>query len=352
MKFSGVALLAAEAWAISRFAGAESTLEAEASPPSLRYSVVPGFFKQSMGETDEKTFDSFGNSFGLNYTGPDRWSHFQRAVSSLNEQAPEDVSYRVLYLARHGQGHHNAAEQFFGPEAWECYWAMQGTNGTYTWGPDAKLTEKGITEAERTAAAWKSQHQDGIPLPQVHYVSPLSRSLQTMVITWEDIALDPPKPTVIEELRETLGLHYGDKRMPTEHLLATYPLEKPLGFAATDPMWSFLRESERGRNARIKLALDGIFSVEPRNNTYISMTSHSGVINSTLVALGHRPYNLPTAGMIPVVVKIEQGGDEREESRFMKGWRPEVEERSVCEGYPAVKVAGRYVDGMGVWPDS
>lgn len=97
-------------------------------------------------------------------------------------------------------------------------------------------------------------------------------------------------------------------------------------------------------------------------NTYISMTSHSGVINSTLIALGHRPYQLQTAGMIPVVVKIERDVEREKKGRIW--WQPNtpwqenrdevlpVEERSVCSGYPPVKVSGRYEDGMGVWPYS
>lgn len=95
------------------------------------------------------------------------------------------------------------------------------------------------------------------------------------------------------------------------------------------------------------------------NNTYISMTSHSGVINSTLVALGHRPYNLQTAGMIPIIVKVER---DLESAQGRTWWQPntpwkhneeespEVVEKSVCPGYPPVKVSGLYENGMGVWP--
>lgn len=130
--------------------------------------------------------------------------------------------------------------------------------------------------------------------------------------------------------------------------------------ADEDPLWTPLRESLQGRNARVKHALDQIMLND--RNTYISMTSHSGVINSTLVALGHRPYNLQTAGMIPVVVKVERDVERESAGRIwwqpLTPWKlnsgpgPETVERSVCEGYPPVRVSGRYENGMGVWPFS
>lgn len=134
----------------------------------------------------------------------------------------------------------------------------------------------------------------------------------------------------------------------------------PHTFPEHDPLWTHLRESRQGRDARVKHALDQIMLND--RNTYISMTSHSGVINSTLVALGHRPYNLQTAGMIPVVVKVERDAEREKEGRIwwqpLTPWKlnndpvPEAVERSVCKGYPPVKVSGRYENGMGVWPFS
>ncbi|KAH8150449.1 uncharacterized protein LAJ45_05662 [Morchella importuna] len=325
---------------------------------ALKYTVLDGFFRQSDDGTDDRTYDPLTDSFGLQYSGPRRWERFVEHISFLNENAPVDVSYKVLYLARHGQGHHNVAEHHFGNEAWECYWAMKGNNGTYHWGPDARLTEKGISEVHRTRDAWKSQIPFGVPLPQIHFVSPLSRSLSTLVETWKTIALDPPRPLVNELLRETLSLHYGDHRSPASELRERYPeVYFPMdgSFPEEDPLWNYHRESLQGRNGRIKYAMDNMIAAS--NETYISMTSHSGVINSTLVALGHRPYNLQTAGMIPVVVKVE-----RDRGGLQKWFQPNnpslknvddsprVEERVICDGYPPVNVSGLYESGMGVWP--
>lgn len=239
---------------------------------------------------------------------------------------------------------------------------MQGHNETYRWGPDAQLTPLGISEVHRTRDAWRREIAAGIPVPESHHVSPLSRSLSTLVETWELIRLNPPRPLVNELLRETLSLHYGDHRSRASDLRNKYPaVDFPYHtFPEEDPLWNYHRESLEGRNARIKHVMDQIMLND--RNTYISMTSHSGVINSTLVALGHRPYQLQTAGMIPVVVKIERDVEREKKGRIW--WQPNtpwqenrdevlpVEERSVCSGYPPVKVSGRYEDGMGVWPYS
>ncbi|PWW77878.1 phosphoglycerate mutase-like protein, partial [Tuber magnatum] len=331
---------------------ASVTLTAYNGPPRLKYSVVPGYFRQSDFATDDRRYDALHDSFGLTDRSPHRWYRFRQSIYALNANAPHGVRYVVLYLARHGQGQHNVAEKFFGQEAWECYWAMQGTNGTYTWGPDARLTPQGHAEVARTSRAWKREIPYGVPLPESHHVSPLSRSLSTLAETWKSIALNPPDPVCNELLRETLSLHYGDKRSKASYLRETYP-EVEFPIEEEDPLWNFLRESEIGRNTRIKHVLDEILNSDP--NTYIGMTSHSGVINSTLVALGHRPYALQTAGVLPVVVKVERNPEWRGEVFWRKKEHrevPRIKMRSVCPGYKPVLVSGQYVNGMGVWPYS
>ncbi|KAG0635837.1 histidine phosphatase superfamily [Tuber brumale] len=342
-------------WSLLLFAAsglAEIVFPAYNGPPRLKYSVVPGYFKQSSLATDDRTYDALRDSFGLTDPSPHRWYRFRQSIHTLNMNAPEGVKYVVLYLARHGQGHHNVAEKFFGWEGWDCYWAMQGTNGTYTWGPDAKLSPRGHSEVARTSKAWKHQVPYGVPLPESHHVSPLSRSLSTLVETWKPVALNPPRPICHELLRETLSLHYSDKRSKASYLRETYP-EVEFPIEEEDPLWNFLRESEIGRNMRIKHVLDEILNNDP--NTYIGMTSHLGVINSTLVALGHRPYALQTAGVLPVVVKVERDPEWMGEAAWRKkeSWEiPKPEMRSVCPGYESVLVSGQYADGMGVWPYS
>ena len=35
-----------------------------------------------------------------------KWGRFREAIARLNDQAPRNTAYKVLYLARHGQGTH------------------------------------------------------------------------------------------------------------------------------------------------------------------------------------------------------------------------------------------------------
>lgn len=37
----------------------------------------------------------------------------------MNRNSHPDVSYRLLFLGRHGEGYHNVAEDEYGTEAWD-----------------------------------------------------------------------------------------------------------------------------------------------------------------------------------------------------------------------------------------
>ena len=59
------------------------------------------------------------------------------------------MAYKVLFLGRHGDGIHNAAESYYGTPAWNCYYSELDGNGTVVWA-DALLT------AASSAASWPS----------------------------------------------------------------------------------------------------------------------------------------------------------------------------------------------------
>jgi bisphosphoglycerate-dependent phosphoglycerate mutase len=54
-------------------------------------------------------------------------------------------------------------------------------------GPDPLLTQKGKNQINKTKQAWKKEIQDGIPLPEVLYSSPLRRAIDTVEITWDGL---------------------------------------------------------------------------------------------------------------------------------------------------------------------
>jgi hypothetical protein len=54
-----------------------------------------------------------------------QWERFYREVERLNEQGFWDgVEYKVLFMGRHGEGWHNAAETYYGTPAWNVIFSL------------------------------------------------------------------------------------------------------------------------------------------------------------------------------------------------------------------------------------
>ncbi|RPA74576.1 phosphoglycerate mutase-like protein [Ascobolus immersus RN42] len=307
----------------------------------INFTVVPGFFKQEAEETDPNEFDWISENFGLVFktpSGTPDWPKFKREVARLNNKAARNERYKVLFLARHGQGHHNVAESFYGTALWDCFYSLLDGNETARW-DDALLTKQGEAEARKAAASWKTQRKFGIPLPETYLSSPLRRAASTLLLTFTP-NIPNLRPIFIENLRETLGAHTCDRRHSKADLALLYPtftfekwffpdavrpLSNPL--VRDDPLWNpLLRETEPQKQQRVKDALYEIFGFKldrngrnllsirdwelPKGETYVSVTAHSGLIASALRVLGHRPFRLPTGGMIPVVVKATFGQEQ------------------------------------------
>lgn len=47
------------------------------------------------------------------------WERLADHVRRLNAESPEEVSYKVVYLTRHGIGFHNVQHKKVGTEAWD-----------------------------------------------------------------------------------------------------------------------------------------------------------------------------------------------------------------------------------------
>lgn len=91
----------------------------------IHYETVRGFFMQAEPDTNESDFDYIAKNFGLlshfhppaseveqpevELAGPPKWKEFREEISRLNKEAPDGTSYKVLFLARHGQGYHVGA---------------------------------------------------------------------------------------------------------------------------------------------------------------------------------------------------------------------------------------------------
>jgi broad specificity phosphatase PhoE len=66
-------------------------------------------------------------------------------------------------------------------------------NGTVNWA-DPRLTDVGIKQVEVIRDTWVEQMNNGIPLPQSYYTSPLLRCLETADITFGSLPLPGSRP--------------------------------------------------------------------------------------------------------------------------------------------------------------
>ncbi|KAJ5794121.1 hypothetical protein N7457_000720 [Penicillium paradoxum] len=292
---------------------------------TINYSTVTGYFLQDEESTDASKFDYTAENFGLiSHTYPadhklkrheshTQWERFYHQVTKLNEDAPKNVEYKVLFLGRHGEGWHNSAETYYGTPAWNCYWAELNGNSTATW-MDATLTTTGAAQALEANKFWQKQIIDQrIHTPDRYYVSPLTRTLQTANLTFTGLALPkdsaPFRPTIKELFREAIGIHTCDHRRNRSYIHSLFP-DWPIedGFSEEDELWNGVTaESSEAQDARSAKALGQVFFTSSgKKEAFVSVTSHSGEIKSILRVLGHRTFTLSTGAVIPVLVKAEK----------------------------------------------
>ena len=78
-----------------------------------------------------------------------QWQRFQHQVFRLNRESGRNVQYKVLYLGRHGEGYHNAAESYYGTPAWN----VRAIPAPYKFDKRRILTKSSATGLKRTATA-------------------------------------------------------------------------------------------------------------------------------------------------------------------------------------------------------
>lgn len=271
-------------------------------PSYWKFEIVPNFFKQSDEATDPLNFNYLKEDFGRVLS----WEETFSKLSELNKDAPENVSYKVFFLARHGQGYHNLANSVYGQVEWDRKWSKLNGDGKMVWGPDPELTDLGVLQAVENNTVWKEQLQKGCKLPTKWFSSPFTRSVDTLIHTWKDIIdLEKEKPLIKEDFRETMGVHTCDKRSSRTIIASKYEpkgfvIEE--GFAEEDIYFKDdYRETIEEQSIRLNRSFQFIF--DNYDDEVINVTSHSGSIRSQLLVLNHRPFAIGTGGMIPVFVK-------------------------------------------------
>lgn len=277
------------------------------------FEVVDGFFKQSDEATDDQSFD-----FSVQHAGRKKlWKDIQIDLKKLNDSAADNEIYKLVFFARHGQGYHNVVVEKYGMVAWELTWHNKITDGEFVIGPDPELTPLGITQAEANHTMWKKELELGAPMPSKFYVSPLQRSSKTLVITWKGLKPDSIRPVVTENIRERIGANICDKRSSKTIIrlrFEQYGFVFPELLTEEDELYTVdYREKLHEQAVRANGFLQSLFDENLNNgkvdrksaheNSFISTTSHGGMIRSFILALGHRPFSISTGGMIPIVIK-------------------------------------------------
>ncbi|KAL2070226.1 hypothetical protein VTL71DRAFT_13252 [Oculimacula yallundae] len=284
----------------------------------INYTTIPGFFLQDEASTVPGGFDYATTNLGLinrvydtdaeNRPGWTQWQKFEHYVWRLNRGSGRNVQYKVLYLGRHGEGYHNVAESYYGTPLWNCYWSLVDGNGTSVWA-DAEVTPNGVAQAVKANAFWANAIKTTkVPLPESYYSSPMTRCLQTAELTFASLPLPGGKPfvpIVKEFFREGISGHTCDRRRTKSYIQSTFPdfVIEP-SFTEKDELWRpLLAEVRENQDIRSKAVLDDVFGSD--DSTYVSVTAHSGAINSLLRVLKHRAFSLGTGQVIPVLVKAE-----------------------------------------------
>ncbi|KAG2361454.1 histidine phosphatase superfamily [Suillus spraguei] len=236
------------------------------------YEVVKGFFVQERFRFADAYSRSFPSKalpprFGLIDHSDDRWKVFRQKINQLNKSSPASTKYKVFFIGRHGEGFHNVAEVKYGTK--------ENGDGELIWGPDPELTTLGKEQAKAAHDAWKQECKFNIPIPGKLYCSPLTRAIHTNKITFDSIIPESQRTMIIENLRETNGVH-------------TWLIEE-------DTLWDpEVRETHAEMDTRMRRVLDMIFDKDQEQ--FISFTAHGGIVSAALRVMNHRQYILPTGG--------------------------------------------------------
>ncbi|KAJ7644855.1 histidine phosphatase superfamily [Roridomyces roridus] len=270
---------------------------------TFSYQTIPGFFAQDDRLADPIAIGAVPPRFGLIDESETRWSSLLDKLRELNG-ADDTASYKLVFFGRHGQGYHNVAESKYGTDAWDDYWAMLYGDGETTWGPDPELTTLGKAQAATAHAVWVQERAAStpIPLPETQYCSPMTRALDTHMITFEGVTTI--RALVLENCREEYGAHTCDQRKTRTQIAGAFPsVDIEPGLTEVDELWTAKRETFEHVVRRARAVLDRIFGEVDGEALFVSVTAHGGIINAFLNVLGRERYPLPTGGVLPVVIK-------------------------------------------------
>lgn len=186
---------------------------------------------------------------------------------------------KVVHLVRHGQATHNVYAVGKIQEGEKCPCITGKPNCPYL-SPlheDANLTQKGRLQA--TTIAPKIIQTK--PIPQLVFVSPLRRTLQTATIGFATLAHFQIPLIADETLRERMGLHLCDKRSDVERICKLFQ-NVDLSHIPPGPDDNFstvYRETEEETAERGK---QFFLQLKDRTEQSFAIVSHSSFLYNTL----------------------------------------------------------------------
>ncbi|KAI6088549.1 phosphoglycerate mutase-like protein [Hypoxylon rubiginosum] len=319
--------------------GINPPTELDSTGVTYKFSYVPGVFEDyaeiaklspngkvstqpSLGIL-EQVYDVPTKESALNEKIEPQWVQFANYVRHLNKKHAEGgISYKLIYLIRHGRGIHNVKmdelkaseeagtlEQIDGKLAnWKNYWSHQNGDGKVTW-VDPYLVDKGILEAADLSKLWLYEaRKDALPLPETVYTSPLARCLETTKLVYTKVLAEHGRrlqPVVKERLRERITNHTCDKRSRRSWIENNYPdfiIED--GFSEFDESWNAnASESLEQHIARMQQLFDDIFTHD--TSPVISLTAHSYTITAILAVVGYPEFLVTEGTIVPLLVRAE-----------------------------------------------
>lgn len=249
----------------------------------------------------------------------------------LYDSIPQNTDtheYKLLVVARHGQGYHNAAILRYGQELWMNKWSILNGDEYGEW-LDSKLTPLGQTQVSNIGKeVLLPMIEDLGFLPDKFFSSPMRRCLETFIGSWNHVFNKYPNllnrdvplnVKIFENIREVFNTHpcnervnhsvtineYQDYKTPSG---LTIHWEYEPGYPEEDQLWSTDHwETKEEIDTRIGAGLNSIFADITSEDKLISITCHSKVIESILRITQHPAINkLDTAKIVCLVAEIER----------------------------------------------
>lgn len=249
----------------------------------------------------------------------------------LYDSIPRDTpthEYKLLVVARHGQGYHNAAIARYGQELWMKKWSILNGDEYGEW-LDSKLTPLGQNQVSNAGKEVLLPMITELGfLPHAFFSSPMRRCLETFIGSWNHVFDAFPElvegksslsVSIFENIREVFNTHPCNERVSHSVTVDEYQDYKTNSgltihwdyeddYPEEDQLWNTEHwETKEEMDSRIKDGLTSVFENVNPEDKLVSITCHSKVIESILRITDHPAINkLDTAKIVCIVAEVKK----------------------------------------------